>query len=57
MKDEVKIFESPQFVAIRTTGTSDEPLFCLADISHELIKRISDEIVNNSLCELDFKGI
>lgn len=28
-----------------------------ADISHELIKRISDEIVNNSLCELDFKGI
>lgn len=32
MKDEVKIFESPQFGAIRTTGTSDEPLFCLADI-------------------------
>lgn len=38
-------------------GTAENPLFKAADISHELIKRISDEIVNNSLCELDFKGI
>jgi len=36
MKDEVKIFESPQFGAIRTAGTSDEPLFCLADICKAL---------------------
>lgn len=29
---EVKIFESPQFGQIRTAGTSDNPMFCLADI-------------------------
>ncbi len=30
--NEVKIFNSPQFGEIRTTGTSDNPLFCLADL-------------------------
>lgn len=29
---EVKIFESPQFGQIRTSGTSEQPLFCAADI-------------------------
>lgn len=29
---EVKIFENPTFGKIRTAGTSDKPLFCLADI-------------------------
>ena len=32
MNDQVKIFESPQFGQIRTAGTSDNPMFCLADI-------------------------
>lgn len=32
MKNNVTIFESPQFGTIRTAGTSDEPLFCLSDI-------------------------
>lgn len=30
--EEIKIFNSPQFGEIRTTGTSEEPLFCLADL-------------------------
>ena len=29
---ETKIFESPQFGQIRTSGTSENPLFCLADV-------------------------
>lgn len=32
MKNEIKIFKSPQFGDIRTAGTADEPMFCLADI-------------------------
>lgn len=32
MENPIKIFESAQFGAIRTAGTSEEPLFCLADI-------------------------
>lgn len=32
MKESIKIFENPQFGKIRTAGTSDNPLFCLADI-------------------------
>ena len=30
--EEIKIFNSPQFGEIRTTGTSENPLFCLADL-------------------------
>lgn len=33
---EVKIFNNPQFGEIRTAGTSDEPLFCLADVCRVL---------------------
>lgn len=31
-QEQVKIFESPEFGQIRTAGTSEQPLFCLADI-------------------------
>ena len=30
--NEIKIFENPAFGKIRTAGTSDKPLFCLADV-------------------------
>lgn len=39
---EVKIFESPQFGQIRTAGTSDNPMFCLADICKVLDLRTTD---------------
>ena len=32
MTNEIKIFESAEFGKIRTAGTSEEPLFCLADV-------------------------
>lgn len=31
-QEQVKIFESTQFGQIRTAGTSDNPMFCLADV-------------------------
>ena len=33
---ELKIFENPQFGEIRTSGTSDEPMFCLSDVCKAL---------------------
>lgn len=32
METNIQIFNNPQFGDIRTAGTSDEPLFCLADV-------------------------
>lgn len=34
--NEIKIFESPAFGQIRTLGTVEEPLFCLADVCNAL---------------------
>lgn len=43
MKGEIKIFSSERFGDIRTAGTSEEPLFCLADVCRVLeIKNVSD---------------
>lgn len=36
MNEQIKIFENPRFGKIRTSGTSDEPLFCLADVCRVL---------------------
>lgn len=30
--EEIRVFENPAFGQIRTAGTADEPLFCLADV-------------------------
>lgn len=39
----VKIFENEQFGEIRVAGTSEEPLFCLADVCRVLeIKNVAD---------------
>lgn len=32
MNGEIKIFSSERFGDVRTAGTSEEPLFCLADV-------------------------
>lgn len=43
MDTNIQIFNNPKFGEIRTTGTSEEPLFCLADICRVLeIKNVSD---------------
>ena len=33
---QIQVFQSPQFGQVRTAGTSDNPLFCLADICRAL---------------------
>jgi prophage antirepressor-like protein len=50
---ETKIFKSPQFGEIRTTGTSEQPLFCLADLcrilglqSTEVNRRLENGVVS-----------
>lgn len=40
--EEIKIFNSPQFGEIRTTGTSENPLFCLSDVCSVLGLRQGD---------------
>lgn len=54
--NDLKIFESPQFGAIRTAGTSDEPMFCLADVckaldlqSKHVKERLSDGVVSTDI--------
>lgn len=53
MDNQVTIFSNPQFGDIRTAGTSDNPLFCLADVCKALgltqghvRERISDGVVS-----------
>ena len=42
MENEIKIFKSERFGEIRTAGTSEEPLFCLADVCKAIgIKDVS----------------
>ncbi|MBO7234086.1 MAG: phage antirepressor KilAC domain-containing protein [Paludibacteraceae bacterium] len=50
---EVSIFRSTQFGQIRTTGTSEQPLFCLADLCkalelrpNDVRQRLSDGVVS-----------
>lgn len=52
--DEVKIFKSKEFGQIRTVGTTDNPLFCLADVCKALglsakgvNQRLEDEVISN----------
>lgn len=56
--NEIKIFTSPQFGDIRTAGTPEEPLFCLADVCRALglqakhvIERLDKGVVSNGPLE------
>lgn len=45
--NEIKIFDNPQFGQIRTVGTPEEPLFCLADVCRILdlqTSRVKDRL-------------
>lgn len=42
--NEIKIFSNPQFGNIRTAGTPDNPLFCLADVCKVLDLRQNDVV-------------
>ena len=54
METRVTIFNSPQFGDIRTAGTPDNPLFCLADVCKALdlqasavIRRLDDGVITS----------
>ena len=40
--NQIQVFQSPQFGQVRTAGTSDNPLFCLADVCKALELRQGD---------------
>ena len=41
--NDIQLFKNERFGEVRVAGTSDEPLFCLADICRVLeIKNVSD---------------
>lgn len=51
--EEIKIFNSPKFGEVRTAGTPEQPLFCLADVCKALnlrqadvARRLSDGVVS-----------
>ena len=52
--NDIQIFQNEQFGAIRTSGTADNPLFCLADICRVLdlqpaavMRRLDDGVTSN----------
>ena len=54
MNNQVTIFNNPQFGEIRTAGTADNPLFCLADVCSALglsakgvNQRLNKEVISN----------
>ena len=54
MNNQVTIFNNPQFGDIRTAGTADNPLFCLADVCSALglsakgvNQRLNKEVISN----------
>lgn len=51
--EEIKIFNSPTFGEVRTAGTPEQPLFCLADVCKALnlrqadvVRRLTDGVVS-----------
>ena len=54
---EIKLFENESFGSVRVTGTSEEPLFCLADVCKVLdlgnpsqVKaRLGDGVISNEV--------
>ena len=54
MNNQVTIFNNPQFGEIRTAGTAENPLFCLADVCNALglsakgvNQRLNKEVISN----------
>ncbi len=53
---EVQIFDNPQFGQIRTAGTAENPLFCLADVCKVLDLRVSptkDRLDERGVTQID----
>lgn len=55
MGTNITIFNNPQFGDIRTAGTADNPLFCLADVCKALdlqpsavMRRLDDGVISSN---------
>lgn len=55
METQITIFNNPQFGDIRTAGTADKPLFCLADVCKALdlqpsavMRRLDDGVISSN---------
>lgn len=55
MENQITIFKSPQFGDIRTAGTADNPMFCLADVCKALdlqpsavMRRLDDGVISSN---------
>lgn len=55
MENQITIFNNPQFGNIRTAGTADNPLFCLADVCKALdlqpsavMRRLDDGVISSN---------
>lgn len=55
MENQITIFNNPQFGDIRTAGTTDNPLFCLADVCKALdlqpsavMRRLDDGVISSN---------
>lgn len=53
MENAIQIFNNPQFGQVRTAGSSDNPLFCLADVckalelrAGDVVRRLTDDVVS-----------
>ena len=53
--NDIQIFNNEEFGAVRTTGTPEQPLFCLADVARvlglktsKLVQRLSDCLLYTS---------
>lgn len=51
--NDIQIFNNEEFGAVRTTGTPEQPLFCLADVARvlglktsKLVQRLSDDVLS-----------
>lgn len=51
--NDIQIFNNEEFGAVRTTGTPEHPLFCLADVARvlglktsKLVQRLSDDVLS-----------
>ena len=58
---EITIFKNPQFGDIRTTGTADNPLFCLADVckvldldSSQVVRRLDSTVFSKHPADTGF---
>lgn len=54
MENQIQVFNNPKFGEIRTTGSADNPAFCLTDVckalgltTNGITRRLQDDVISN----------